>query len=417
VGLAAAIAFAALGLSWASIVHAVSSDYGVQRPAKALAWDAGTPEALSEMASLRFEGARTDRDFVEATQYARRALIAAPLDGPAIRVLALDAERLGERARAGALMRLGGAVSWRDPLTQIWLFSDALARSDHQAASEHANALLKTQETMQTVLFPAILREMRDRRAIAPYVADLAEAPDWRRPFLSAITARGADPAVSRVIFHALEATRAPPTDAEIAGLLGRLLADQDYGSAREVWRSSLRSGREPVGEIYDEDFQGLPGAPPFNWRLTDADGAVAELERAADGSGALHVLAPAVRTALLAEQLLTLGPGAYRLSGESLVQAETPGDRFSWAVICAPPSETALAEVRQGGGGAGWQAFSVVFTVPAERCGAQWLRLSGLAHDGFDRSEGTYKKLRLQATDHPITGHHDNDARNLTKK
>ena len=163
----AAIVAAAIGLGWLCLRQIVPD------------WRAGDPEALSARAIAAFSRAETPAARGGAEAALRGALKRSPLDARLLRTLAVAAELRGDRARAVATMAVAGARGWRDTLTQVWLFSDAVARGDDAAASLHADAVLRQTPELQPNLFPVMIASMRDRAAaVAPYVARLAEAPD-----------------------------------------------------------------------------------------------------------------------------------------------------------------------------------------------------------------------------------------------
>jgi hypothetical protein len=203
---------------------------------------------------------------------------------------------------------------------------------------------------------------------------------------------------VAARLFEALAHTSAPPSDVESGYIVGRYVAQGDLAGARSLWSRLAPPGAGPTTTlVYNGDFQPRPGAPPFNWQLIQSEGANVEITPAADGAPALHVVAPAAKNAMAAEQLLTLRPGAYRLSGLASVEPGPTGDQFSWRVICMGEAGANVTEVRQGGGEAGWRPFAVDFQISDQGCQAQWLALVGLAHGGFQPAEAWYRGLNIQ--------------------
>ena len=387
------LALASLGLAVFCLVHAGVAYEAFVDPSAALRWDATQPDALSTLASRRSQDSTTPQEDAEALGYARRALLVAPLDAQALRVLALEAERQGDGDKAARLMALAEKRSLRDTLTQLWLFAHETQGHDPGAASLRADSLMRRQPELAPLLFPLIERTLGEPAARDAYVARLAEAPDWRHGFLTDLV-RLPDVATARAVYSGLAATHAPPTDEELGFLLTRLIADGDYQGARVFWTTSARSALASDAP-YDGDFRGLGGAPPFNWRLADDDGTVADLANAPDGRTALHVQSSPTATKTLAEQLLVLRPGVYRLSGEVLMDAVPTGAAFSWGVTCLPRGEQLGADATQTS--ATWQGFSMSISVPAGGCQAQWLRLSGLAREGFDTASAWFRGLRVR--------------------
>jgi hypothetical protein len=396
--LALGLAVGSLLLVAACALQAVRADLADQNPEAALAWGLANPDALSAVAEARQRDVQLPDHDAEATKYARQALIAAPLDEQAMRVLGLETDQAGGHARARMMMVVADQWSRRDTLVQLWLLQQALFEGDWRGASLHVDALLRRRWQLETVVYPALIGRMGDPNAIAPLIDRLDQNPDWRGGFLRALAGHSADPALAARLFEALARTPAPPSDEESGYIVGRYLAQGDLAGARALWSRLLPPGSGPTTSlVYNGDFRPRPGAPPFNWQLVQSDGANVEIVPAADGSSALHVVAPAAKNAAAAQQLLVLPPGAYRLSGVALVEPGLAGDQFSWRVICAGQAGGGGAEVRQGSGAEGWRSFAVDFQIADHGCGAQWLTLEGLAHEGFQPAEAWYRGLDIQ--------------------
>ena len=395
--LALALAIASLGLIGACGLQAAKTYLADHDPDSALDWGLASPDALSVLAQQRLSDATRPGHNADAAWFARRALLSTPLEARALRVLALEAEQAGGHTRARMLMVIADKWSRRDSVTQLWLFQQALFDGDWPSATRHADALLRRHWQLEDAVFPGLVDALRDPAAVASVVGTLDEDPDWRRSFLRFLAWRAADPAVAARLFLALGAGPVPPTDEDDANLVGRAISQGDYAAARALWTRLLPRGSAGVADlIYDGDFRPAPGAAPFNWRLIQAEGVTAETEPAADGAPALHVLAPAAKNAAAAEQLISLPPGTYRLSGRALVEAGQTGDLFSWRVSCVAQPDTPIAEARQAPGPTGWRPFSADFHV-GQGCPAQWLRLEGLAHNGFEPAEAWYRGLAIQ--------------------
>ena len=396
--LAVALAVASLVAIAACVAQSSGTWLADNSPEAALAWGLVSSPALSAVADRRIDAPGRPGDDGEAMAYARQALLAEPLDVRALRVLALETEKAGSSARARIMMVVGDRLTRRDTITELWLFQHALANADWPRLYLHADAMLRRVWRLEQVLFPGMTSALRDPAAVAPLVARLEETPDWRKGFLNEVAWRSADPADAARLFASLAATSAPPTDVEGGYLVERYVSLGDYKDAKSVWTWLLPRGA-PRGDgfIYNGDFRPLPGAPPFNWRLVETDGASVEITPAADGAPALHVVAPAAKNADAAAQLLDLPPGSYRLSGAALVEPGQTGDLFSWRVGCVAQTNAGVAETRQGSGVSGWRPFSIAFAVPAQGCDAQWLALEGLAHAGMEPAEAWYRGLTIR--------------------
>ncbi len=395
--LGAILLIVACGLQAARITLAAES------PELALRVGLASADTLSAVAEAREADARRPGHDAEASGYAQEALRVAPLHVRALRVLALEADKAGGATHARMLMVIADRWSRRDTASQLWLFQQAMMEGDWPNASLHADALLRRHWRLANVLYPAMASALRDPAAVAPFVERLNEVPDWRHSFLSALSWHAPDPTIPARLFLALAASSIPPTDEDSSNLVSRYVAQGDYAGARALWLRLLPRAAAHAASplLYNGDFRPLPGAAPFNWRLIQTDGATAEILPAADGAPALHVLGPAAKDAAAADQLITLPPGTYRLTGRVLIEPGLSGDLFAWRISCVAQPATPIAEARQVGGPGGWRPFAVDFQV-APGCQAQWLRLFGLAHTGFQPAEAWYRGLSLQALASP---------------
>jgi hypothetical protein len=158
-------------------------------------------------------------------------------------------------------------------------------------------------------------------------------------------------------------------------GLLDTLVERGEHDRAVRLWRgfAGLPASTDAKG-VHDGRFQGLPGAPPFNWAIIEGTAGTAELSPAP----ALQVDYFGRETADLVRQLMTLRPGRYRLQFRAEGNAKGDDSRVGWRVVCAA-SNIQLAEVALRDVTASPRTIAGEFNVPAD-CPAQSLRLTGTA-------------------------------------
>ena len=154
--------------------------------------------------------------------------------------------------------------------------------------------------------------------------------------------------------------------------LLASLIRDGQYSRARQVWAAVSGVQLSPRELIFDPQFTRKHEPPPFNWSLTSSAIGLAERQR----GGGLHVIFYGQQEGALADQLLVLPGGRYRL--EARLAGSTRADSLRWSLICAttnqPIATVGLDEaVREG-----W-SFNVPSTCPAQRLEFGGLRI-GLA-------------------------------------
>jgi hypothetical protein len=223
--------------------------------------------------------------------------------------------------------------------------------------------------------------------------ARLETRPPWGSSFLIALAAQAPEPAIALAYLSDLGATPAKPTAAEWTAYFARRVKDQAYGVAYLDWLRTLPpSALAQAKAIYDGGFAGLPGVPPFNWRL----GGEAEIDRPkSEAAGVLHARYDGYGAPELAEQLLLLAPGSYRFSGRARAAGDASG-ALAWILLCADAPGVILAQVPAPGAAGEWRAFSAAVQVPGAGCAAQWLRLTPLPVDHVRPVEVWYGALAM---------------------
>jgi hypothetical protein len=174
--------------------------------------------------------------------------------------------------------------------------------------------------------------------------------------------------------------------------LLGAMVARGDVRRAYRLWGvfSGLKANEIRPG-VYDGEFRGTAGLPPFNWNFASSEMGAAERDR----SGGLQVEYYGRTAGELATQLVVLPPGRYRISFHAEGDLSSPQHRLIWRMQClrsnAPVFEFPLANITYAG-----RNLAGDFSVPA-RCPAQWLKLVGEPTE-FPKIENVLiRNLRIQ--------------------
>jgi hypothetical protein len=231
---------------------------------------------------------------------------------------------------------------------------------------------------------------------IAPYLAAYAKNrsawPDLRELFQSnpgladaSLADLGHDPANADAVI-ALADTRTAAGSQWAPTLVNTLVGAREYAKARAVWAATSHVRLPADVTLYDGGFIDSTSHGPFNWTLTSSTVGLAERE----AGGRLHVIYYGQEDGLLAQQLILLPPGAYRLtmavSGD-LSRAKA----MNWSLRCDGSSKP-FASVGLDAAARGW-----IFAVPPG-CAAQWLELSGASADISQQSEAMISNLKLSA-------------------
>lgn len=279
------------------------------RPAgEVLLWP-GDGAALAVAAQRRV--AVTGEVDAPARALLRAALVRAPLLAEPLALAARDAAARADTARAERLMLAARARDPRLLPVRMWLL-DRYARTGRlDAALMEAGVVARIAPGTQPQLIDMMGVLATQPAGQAALTRALARQPAWRTAFFLTVSRGLSNPAILLAMQRA-----APPPDGNAASAERRavyeaMIATGDGARARADWARRLPGGAGAMGTIvYDGGFAGLPGEAPFNWSLTDARGGVARRV-----AGGLALEASGARPVMLADQVVVLAPGRYRLS------------------------------------------------------------------------------------------------------
>tara|TARA_R110002124_G_scaffold55108_2_gene156043 strand:- start:2461 stop:3582 length:1122 start_codon:yes stop_codon:yes gene_type:complete len=340
---------------------------------QSIALSPNSPAVLGRAAEAEFAADGFDK----AEFLARQSLARAPFNVQALRVLGLTASENGRKPQADDMLTLAGNWSLRDDPSHAWLIDYRLSRGDYRSAFAHADTLARRRDDLKPQLFRLFtVAGSSDSRALPVLAALVAAEPPWRSAYLSELYQTEAGLGLAANLAIALQATKAPFNNAELANLYLRLLSENRLPAMAAI---RTRLGRpEASPGLVNGDF-GIADLPlPFEWRLFNASGAVAEiLPDDMRGDSALRVQFGSFASAPLAEQFVQLTPGTYKFSGQTRAEVGDPGERLSWGVYCFETGEKiGESRIAPSPDDSGWKAFAFSFEVPTTSCSAQWIRL-----------------------------------------
>ncbi len=333
----------------------------------------GSPVVLGRAAEAELAAERIDN----ADDLARQSLRRAPFNVQALRVLGLTTAEQGRKPQADDMLTLAGNWSLRDDPSHAWLMDYRLSRGDYGSAFAHADTLARRREDMRPQLFRLFtVAATTDPRALPVLASLLAADPPWRATYLYELYQTEAGLGLAANLAIALQPARTPYSTSELAVLYLQLLSRNRLEAMAAV-RNRLDRPKAEV-PLVNGNFGPLESPLPFEWRLFNASGAVAEiLPDDVRGDSALRAQFGSYASAPLAEQLLQLEPGVYRLSGEARSEIGDSDARLAWAVTCFETgSRIGESRIVTPPGETGWKPFSFGFEVPTRGCSAQWIRL-----------------------------------------
>jgi len=225
---------------------------------------------------------------------------------------------------------------------------------------------------------PALAQFAHTHGAVTPLRGFFRSSPEVEPMVLSTL----ADDPRNADLILALWGRRSNPTDYQTVGwqkkLVDNLIAQGEFAKAYSTWRTvaGVKGGTNGgPGTIFNPGFAKLSAPPPFNWTFATAAGVV----EPAPGDR-LQVIYYGRADAVLAEQVLLLPPGRYKLSMD-ISNPPGEGGEIAWTLTCLPHDEAILRLPVQGKG-----PLAGSFVVPPG-CPAQRLRLNGSTGD-FPQSQ-----------------------------
>ena len=341
----------------------------------------GSPLVLRRAAESELAAGRVDN----AAALSRDALIRSPFDVRALRVYGLTVARAGREDEADEILTLAGNWSLRDDPAHAWLVERRLRRGDYASAFAHADTLVRRRQDIQPQVFRLFtVAGTEDPQRSLPVIAALLTAePPWRPAYLNSLNQPPEELELAASLAILLEAGRAPLTNDELQRLYWTLLSKGQLPALAEVRARIDRPSPDVM--VTNGEFADTTAPTPFQWRLYEKAGIVAEIvaDDLRPSNPALRVDYDGYATGIVAEQLTSLSPGAYRLSANIRIETGNPAERLVWTLSCATGGGS-TAEVRAAARSpapGAWAPMSGRLEVP-EGCPAQWLRLETRADD-----------------------------------
>ncbi|MEP7130444.1 MAG: hypothetical protein ABI770_04875 [Sphingomicrobium sp.] len=304
----------------------------------------------------------------------------APLAPEPFLVRGVQAELSGHNDLAAKAF---AAAEWRDPrsLPARYFLADLYYRSGNARRTLEQIGVLATLTPNGPRTIAPYLAAYAENRAAWPYVRELFRS----NPTLAdaSLTALSRDPAHADAVLALGDVRQTAKSDWPPA-LIASLIGAGQYAKARSVWALTSHVRLPANVTVYDLNFTDSKSRAPFNWGLISSTVGLAERE----AGGRLHVIYYGQEDGVLAQQLILLAPGPYRIT--MAVEGDlSRAQAMNWSVRC-DGSVKPFASIRLDAAARGW-----VFVVPVG-CAAQWLEVSGTSADISQQSDVTVSNLKL---------------------
>lgn len=307
----------------------------------------------------------------KASSYATQAILRDPLSPSAAATLGFAAALRGDDGAAHRAFAYSQMVSRRDLKTHLWAIEFLVSRADVPATLKHYDLALRTSRQAKDILFPILAGAIVNAEVRSALLPRLLARPQWAGPFINYLAISSPDHRSASVLFATLLARGFTLPEGAQASLLGALVNDRDYATARAYLRQTAYNN----GELsrYPR-FASNPATPgPFDWNPQNEVGLASSIQ--GNGDGAIFVFSTVAGAGgPVLRQLLLLPPGRYRMI--SRLTALTPSQPLpAWTVQCVDGPEVAkllLVVAKPDAAPSDNGNFAI-----GGDCPAQWLNLS----------------------------------------
>lgn len=396
----AAVIVAGIGLAALTLQTGVATATAGRNGAVAIAWSPGHAGAQTRRADELVQPGASRADLERAKKLATAVVRRDPTATVAFRTLGIIADMQGDRPRAKRLLAYADALSRRDLGTQLWLIEEAVDRSDVPGALHYFDVALRTSKRASPILFPILISATEDRRLLAPIADLLRPEQNWGNWYLGALVDTGkATENIETLLGMLRQGDRPVPLEV-YRRFAARLILERKFDAARRVYDHA--PGLDSADLLRNGGFEFDAPAIAFEWAyVSESDRAAERLSPGAGGSThALHFRSSDDGGGKVAEQLLVLPAGRYRVTGVvGDHEAIGAGSAF-WSIACVAEDDAALVEAPLPEGDADGAPFAFDLSVPATGCEAQWFRLNLRADPNGDAMSGWVDDLAIRAVD-----------------
>lgn len=288
--------------------------------------------ALAREASRLREAGKADTTLAMAEKLVARD----PMSFDSVGHLATARFARDDAAGALAAFKVSAALGWRDAWTQAFWMQAALGSGDYDNAALRFGALIRQWPRAPVIdQFSALFEaDPRGRLALARRIA--LGAP-WAETYAAPVLGQSADQLRSRAsVLIAAAGFGSKLGCDKVAGMTVGL-ADAHPMVAAQLWRAqcSRAAGEGSVANGRFADLDKVTAASPFDWRFP-GDGALEiDFVNSGDGSQALQVRSSAAARVPVAQQMIPLPAGRYRVSWTSDAADAATAGRILASLSC----------------------------------------------------------------------------------
>jgi hypothetical protein len=332
--------------------------------------------------------ARSKSELEELTTRETAALVANPLDDSALANLVLLHDLTGNKKLSERYAKLAADRSLHNTKLQVLGMEAALKREDYADALYRLDGLIRINLDKRKTYFEVLRNLVEIPKAINNAGALIGKNPPWRSNFLYELTQTSRRPETVYELLAALKSSENPPTDVEMSWFFSKLVTEKKFDFANYVWLDFLTDAElAKAGLIFDGGFDLPIRNNIFGWTYYPTKNA--ELKFVPKGTSTpdkvVQVSFSGGRTPFYNfVQYLRLQPGVYQFSGEAKADDLKTSGGLVWRIYCVETSSL-LMQAGKISTSSPWTPFSQDFTVPAEECATQFIRLDTASYAELD--------------------------------
>lgn len=343
----------------------------------ALRWWPTMASANAIAASNLLENGATDRtNIAKGKAKAVDALRSSPINVQAVRSLGLAAAFENNEFASTRAFGYALELSRRDVPTQMWFIERAVERDDIDGALRHYDQAMTTSIASRQTLVPILVQATTTPAIADRLIPMLRRKPNWWGDFTHQLIGTTPDPAS---LYKFALGLRLRSTDTEHPDFLPRIV--QRLVTAGENDKAFglyyVEKGTQDA-TVRNGGFEQGDALPPIDWQYADEPDLAGLKQDRPDGKGtAMFVVAQTGRGGVVAQQLLRLSPGRYRIEmtiGDIPDHSATERPRIT--VQCEGMDQRALATIGLPSAPMEGRRFAADLALPAGTCQVQRLSI-----------------------------------------
>jgi hypothetical protein len=348
------------------------------------------PENLTGAQAIAQLKAMPQSQLIILQEQQKQQLVNNPTDLNAIKNLATLADLLGDKKQLASLSLIAASRSLRDFPSQVAALQVLLTQKDYAKALYHIDGLLRSdpEHHDQMIKLLSSFAEVSD--TLAPLVDLLKTSPPWRGSFIAYLEQNTKQTETSYTLLSALRSQGSPVSQDELRPLLARLITEKTYERANYIWLDFLSDVElRKTSLIYDGGFDLDFGNRFFDWTYQPL--ANVDLRLIPKSTGSVdRILRVSFSTGKIPfnnfYQVLRLQPGNYVFRGEEKSEKLETNSGLVWRFTCVSQDPQPIGSTEPLLEAASWKNFDLNFTVPADNCDTQELRLANNARAELDQ-------------------------------